>query len=106
MLLSEAKIDIVRAFTICIQVQNKLIAQFFENYVRRGNYRAFFKKGLEPTVLPQQQNFGQAQPGFTWTYTGTKFHLILTRNERATAYTNIHLFRCKHCDVINLINSY
>ena len=31
---------------------------------------------------------------------GTKYHLILISNERATAYTNIHLFRCKHCDVI------
>ena len=56
----------MRAFTICIHVQNKLIASFFENYVRRGNYKAFFKifkQGLEPTVLPQQQNFWQAQPG-------------------------------------------
>ena len=31
---------------------------------------------------------------------GTKYHLILISNERATAYMNIHLFRCKHCDVI------
>ena len=30
----------------------------------------------------------------------TKYHLILMSNERATAYTNIHLFTCKHCDVI------
>ena len=32
--------------------------------------------------------------------TGTKYHFILISNERATAYMNIHLFRCKHCDVI------
>ena len=31
---------------------------------------------------------------------GTKYHLILISNERATAYMNIHLFGCKHCDVI------
>ena len=40
------------------------------------------------------------QSGFTSTYAGTKYHLILVNNERATAYMNIHLFRCKHCDVI------
>ena len=33
---------------------------------------------------------------------GTKYHLILISNERATAYMNIHLFRCEHCDVIKL----
>ena len=38
--------------------------------------------------------------GSTRFYTGTKYHLILISNERATAYTNIHLFRCKHCDII------
>ena len=32
---------------------------------------------------------------------GTKYHLVLISNERATAYMNIHLFRYKHCDVIN-----
>ena len=31
---------------------------------------------------------------------GTKCNLILISNERATAYMNIHLFGCKHCDVI------
>ena len=31
---------------------------------------------------------------------GTKYHSILISNERATAYMNIHLFGCKHCDVI------
>ena len=31
---------------------------------------------------------------------GTKYHLILISNERATAYVNIHLFRCKHYDII------
>ena len=30
---------------------------------------------------------------------GTKHHLILISNERATAYMNINLFGCKHCDV-------
>ena len=38
--------------------------------------------------------------------TGTKYNLILISNERATACMNIHLFTCKHCDVINFINSY
>ena len=32
------------------------------------------------------------KPGFTWTYTGTLYYLILISNEGATAYTNIHLF--------------
>ena len=31
---------------------------------------------------------------------GTKYHSILISNERATAYMNIHLSGCKHCDVI------
>ena len=31
---------------------------------------------------------------------GAKYHLILISNNRATAYLNIHLFGCKHCDVI------
>ena len=31
---------------------------------------------------------------------GTKYHLILISNEQATAYMNIHLFRCKQCGVI------
>ena len=31
---------------------------------------------------------------------GTKYHLILIGNERAMAYMNIHIFTCKHCDVI------
>ena len=30
----------------------------------------------------------------------TKYHLILISNEQATAYMNIHLFRCKPSDVI------
>ena len=29
-----------------------------------------------------------------------KYHLILTSNERATTYMNIHLITWKHCDVI------
>ena len=31
---------------------------------------------------------------------GTKYHLILIGNKQATAYMNIHIFTCKHYDVI------
>ena len=37
---------------------------------------------------------------FSSSYSGTKYHLILISNERATTYMNVHLFTCKDWDVI------